>query len=440
MSNRTLIPSLSANVGDWKYYICVMKYAQVAKEIQFAYELGGNSDLNSLIQRGISTRTRDIVEYLLKSEHRFLGALIVAVWGGNPNFTSVQMENDEGLLAGLDNAFGVLTFDGSQQYFALDGQHRLRAIKDSIKKNQELGKEEICVILVSHFETDEGKERTRRLFTNINKNAKSTTKGENIALDEDNGFSIITRRLINEHNFLKEDGRVIVFTRNDQEGEISIASGTIPNAHKKAFTTITTLYEMCCDIGHELDTTMKLSQRPTDDVLEDSYKILSERIDQLLLKCGNIPQKFATQSAKDIRCPKGKEGEGHAFMRSMIQRAVTRCMKNVLEQNSVKWEDLTDRLQKLDWRLSAAPWVSVVNNNGGKIKMLTGRDYVALLDELLKVHLAPNSKSEIKRALSKYKELKNHKYPLQEDAFYSNLPPEGAQIHDNEKDIDENKI
>jgi DNA sulfur modification protein DndB len=28
----------------------------------------------------------------------------------------------------------VLTFDGTQQYFVPDGQHRLRAIKDALKQ------------------------------------------------------------------------------------------------------------------------------------------------------------------------------------------------------------------------------------------------------------------------------------------------------------------
>lgn len=422
VSNRTLIPALRAKVGDWKYYICVMKYAQVSKEINFAYELGGNSDLNNLIQRGITSRTKDIVDYLLKSSHRFLGALIVAVWGGNPNFTSVQMENDQGLLDGLDNAFGVLTFDGSEQYFALDGQHRLRAIKDAIKNKPELGSEEICVILVSHFETQEGKERTRRLFTNINKYAKTTTKGENIALDEDNGFAILTRRVISEHNFLKEEGRVIVFTRNDKEGEISIASGNIPPGHKKAFTTIATLFEMLKDIGHELDISMNLSFRPTDDVLEDSYNILSQRLDEILINCGDIPGSFSkVLTAKEIRCPKNKEGNGHPFMRSMIQRAVTRVIAKLIERKTVNWEILLKRLSNLDWRLSEAPWISVVSLNGDKVKMLTGRNNVELLEDLLLVHLAPNSKSEIKRALAKFKEIRGDKYQIPEETLYTNL-------------------
>jgi len=55
-----------------------MKYGEVARQVNFAYELGGNDELNTLIQRGISARTKGITDYLLKSKHRFLGGLVVA--------------------------------------------------------------------------------------------------------------------------------------------------------------------------------------------------------------------------------------------------------------------------------------------------------------------------------------------------------------------------
>ena len=73
MSNLTLIPALRCKVDTWRYYICRMKYAEVAREMQFAYELSSNAELGQLIQRGISARTKAITEYLLKSPHRFLG-------------------------------------------------------------------------------------------------------------------------------------------------------------------------------------------------------------------------------------------------------------------------------------------------------------------------------------------------------------------------------
>ena len=139
MPNRTFIPAFKARVGDWDYYICLMKYAEVRRGVEFAYALGGNKDLATMIQRGISERTKDITAYLINSPHRFLGSLIVAVWGGDPVYQAVQIADPDDLLKGIDSDFGLLTFDGSQRYFALDGQHRLKAITRSSQHQTRIG-------------------------------------------------------------------------------------------------------------------------------------------------------------------------------------------------------------------------------------------------------------------------------------------------------------
>lgn len=423
MSNRVLIPALKARVGDWNYYICVMKYAQIKKQIEFAHDLGGNVDLGKLIQRGISERTKDITEYLLKSEHRFLGAIIVAAWGGDPKYLSVEMDNANGVLDGLDNAFGVLTFDDSVRYFALDGQHRLKAIIDAVKIDPVLGNEEICVILVSHYDTDDGRKKTRRLFSNINKNARKTTAGEDIALDEDDGYSILTRRFIDEHPFLMESGRVIVFTKLGDSGEISVAGGAIPKTDKKAVTTITTLHEILINLGFSLKPTMqKRTIRPPEEDLEESFEILKTRLDDLFKSCGDWRKRVEdSASARDVRAPLKDEGAGHPMMRSMVQRAVTRVSKQIIEQG-VKWEDLIIRLQKLTWRLDSPPWTAIANTHEGVTTIKTSRDYARLLDALLLVHLAPNSKQEIIRARKDFKTLWNDNYPISEDQLTIHLP------------------
>ena len=55
--------------------------------------------------------------------------------GGNPTEQSVQVEGDTGLVDNIDDDFVILSFTGGEQYFALDGQHRLKAIKDAVKVN-----------------------------------------------------------------------------------------------------------------------------------------------------------------------------------------------------------------------------------------------------------------------------------------------------------------
>jgi DNA sulfur modification protein DndB len=421
VTNKTFIPAFKAKVGDWDYYICVMKYAEVARQVGFAYELGGNADLNTLIQRGLSHRTQAIKDYLMQSEHRFLGALLVAAWGGAPQYMSVSMDDPDGVLSGIDKQFGVLTFDGTQQYFALDGQHRLKAIKEALKSNPEVGQEDICVIMVSHYDTEEGKVRTRRLFTNINRNAKATTGAENIVLDEDDGPAIVTRRLITEHPFFSAQGVIKVFTRQGDEGELKLASGNVSQSEKRAFTTIANLYDMVRSLSFGLDPAMqKRDARPSDDVLESAYVAIGQRLDDLLKATGNIRESLlAGTSAKDIRFPKNNESGGHAFMRPVIQKAVARVSAQIAEQDVLPWSDVMERLSKLPWQIGQAPWTAVFNTSNNK--MVTAKENVDLLDDLVYIHVAAHSKQSITNARKEYKQVRGSTYPVSEEDLLANL-------------------
>ncbi|MEU9890134.1 DNA sulfur modification protein DndB [Sphaerisporangium sp. NPDC051011] len=429
MPSKTVVPAFQARVGNWTYYSCLMSYAAVAREINFAHELGGNKDLGTMIQRGVGVRTTEITNYLLTNKNRFLGAIIVAVWGGEPNYIPVEIEKSVenlGVLDGMDRNFGVLTFDGTHQFFALDGQHRLRAIKDAVKRDPELGREDINVIVVPHFDDAEGRRRTRRLFTNINRNAVKTTAGENIALDEDDGFAILTRRLLDEHAFLKRDDVVQVFSKQGSDGELRLAGRSV-GVNGTAWTTIGVLYDFLTELGFGLDSSMNhISQRATDEVLDESYDIIVQRVDELLAVCGDLRNRYLASSApRELRAPKGRDGEGHAFMRPVVQMQVVKAARHIIEQNLINWPTLLDRLERLDWRIIAAPFSSVwleTPDGARKGKMITAKENAQLLYELLLVHLAPSSRAQIERAIRSYRQLKNSRYPVTPDDLAQRLP------------------
>lgn len=426
MATKTLIPALKAHVGDWPYYICSMKYGAVAREVNFAFELNhGNQELSMLIQRGLGERTDEIVKYLTNTTGRFLGAIIVAAWGGNPLYHPVTMQDPDGLLANLDSDFGVLEFNGAQQYFALDGQHRLKAIKDALKQNPDLGTEDLCVLIVSHFDTDEGRQRTRRLFTNINKHAKKTTKAEDIALDEDDSAAILTRRLLMEHSFLKQDGRVRVIGKAGEGGRLKLATGNVSKTDPKALFTMGGLYEIVKGLiaafqmdAHGCDASI----RPADEVLDETFDQVVLRLNELLKCCGDIESRLeASLSARDIRAPKNDETLGHPFMRAIIQRVIVDVVKFALTQKYRTWEELQKTLSELPWQLREAPWNTVISVDGIKVKMLTNRDYVTCLQKLLIAHLFPTTKVAVTDARREYKRLTKEQYPIPEENLVANI-------------------
>jgi len=432
MPSKTFVPAFKAQVGEWNYYLALMSYAQVAREINFAFELGVNKDLGSMIQRGIGVRTEDITKYLLTNERRFLGSLIVAAWGGDPEYIPLRMAESEeqGMLDGVDREFGVLTFDGTHQFFALDGQHRLRAIKDACKQNPALGSEDIGVIIVPHSDTLEGRQITRRLFTNINRNAVKTTVQENIALDEDDGFAILTRRLLDEHTFIGDDGVVQVFSKKGDEGELKLATRQV-NVGLSAWTTIGVLYDLIKTLGWDLDGTMhKLTERATDEVLDTSYKTLTTRVEELLKASGNLPARYkSATSGKELRAPKGLESSGHPFMRPVVQIQVARAVRAVVSQGLLTWDEAMAKLKTFDWTISSPPfsavWQLTPTAARAQGKMATGKDATDLLFDLLVVHLAPTSKAQVDRAIAAYRSVKGGKYPVVKETLQGGIvtPP-----------------
>lgn len=418
MPSKTFVPAFEAKVGKWTYYCCLMSYAAVARGVNFAYELGGNLDLATMIQRGVGARTADITDYLLHNENRFLGSLIVAAWGGHPEYIPLEMEKtqeNQDVLSGMDRNFGVLTFDDTHQFFALDGQHRLKAIKDAVKRDTSLGQEDISVIVVPHFDNELGRRRTRRLFTNINRNAVKTTNQENIALDEDDSFAILTRRFLDDHEFLKKKDVVQVFSRMGADGELRLATRQV-SVTGTAWTTIGVLYDIISELGFDLDQSVhKAAQRATDEILDESYDVIAQRIDELLPACGDLRRRYEALSApKELRAPKGRDGEGHPLMRPVVQVQVARAIRHILEQKQLGWADIMKRLSNLDWRMDAAPFLAVWQETPDatrKGRMISAKENSQLLLDLLFAHLAP-SKSNVDRAMRSFKTIKNIKYPV----------------------------
>ena len=104
---------------------------------------------------------REIVQYLARQEHWFFSSIVVAALEGDPHWIPVEISEVPTMqifanYSPLDDTFGVLRFDGKQRYYALNGQHRLSAIKALIDRDSDtwrdappgFAEEEISVIVV----------------------------------------------------------------------------------------------------------------------------------------------------------------------------------------------------------------------------------------------------------------------------------------------------
>ena len=99
--NPLLLPALRAHMGDWVYYIAMMKLTDIAERVQFAKDIHKSEKLNEFIQRNLLTsRADDIAEYLVNQPQRLFNSIIVGVYGGEPQWLEA-VRSREGFLEGL---------------------------------------------------------------------------------------------------------------------------------------------------------------------------------------------------------------------------------------------------------------------------------------------------------------------------------------------------
>jgi len=153
----------------------------------------------------------------------------------------------EDVVAGI----GILSLNGEEELFTLDGQHRLIGIKEAVAEAPHLGEDELSIIFIAHRTDLNGMERTRRLFTTLNKNTVRVLKGETVALDEDDTMAITARRLVTENPMFMED-RIL-----------NNATDNVPKSNQTCLTTIGNLYDLLRILFTEVYVISK-EKSPTD--------------------------------------------------------------------------------------------------------------------------------------------------------------------------------
>ncbi len=131
-----LYPAMKAKMGDWNYYIVRMKMREIAMEVQLAPDIHKDQTLSEAVQRTLKTKyvKGEIVRYLARRPDRFFSSIVVAAMEGDPYWTEVKMDEDAvpeifTKTEFLADSFGILSFGEEPKYYALDGQHRVAAIK-----------------------------------------------------------------------------------------------------------------------------------------------------------------------------------------------------------------------------------------------------------------------------------------------------------------------
>lgn len=333
-----ILPALRGVMGDWVYYSCLMDLGELSERVNYAEEIHKNEFLSDMIQRHLKRgRAAKIAEYLKQQPERFFNSLVIATYGGQPNWHALSdvhglaARNDlKDLDEGTISSVGFLTFTGEEKLFALDGQHRLAGIKKAVKEGLDDDPfDDISVIFVGHKDSRRGLERTRRLFTTLNKTARPVSKGEIIALDEDDVMAICVRRLIEQTHLFAS--KRIAF----------VASNNMPPANATSLTTIANLYDVLTILFTSASSGLKKKKadlqrvRPDDEELEAYFQFAKEYFVELRKKFKALDEFFnATDTEPVIKKYRGGHG-GHILFRPIGLEIMTRVVSRLTQDMSL---------------------------------------------------------------------------------------------------------
>ena len=276
---------------------------------------------------------------------------------------------------------GFLALPGKERLIALDGQHRLLAMKLCLKGNSaisaamlgnkkmtpqmmalephpELADEEISVIFV------EGKDalKIRKIFNKVNKYARQTGRGQNIITADDDIFAIISRRLFSKGQILEKIGK----------NELVNWSSNTLSQRSKQLTTVSALYTIAETLAKDRGWTSKTmpdNEDEIDEVYEENVELTKEDKPVSQLRDDNLLMKPVT----------------HMALAHVAYYA---------KQKGIEWSEVVEKLNKVNWSMDNSLWFNILVVPAKKKKVITGKESIKAAGLVISYMVMGESMSE----------------------------------------------
>ena len=362
-----ILPALRGRMGDWIYYSALMNIVEISKRVSFTNDIYKNKSLSDMIQRSLDeTRGKEIAKYIRDQKERFFNSLVIAIYDGEPNWyevSSVKALDDTLSTELIDEAtlasVGLLTLRGDESLFAIDGQHRLAGIKRATGDGfDQADPDDLSVIFVAHNQSEQGLERTRRLFTTLNKTAKPVSKGDIIALDEDDVMAICARRLIEKTTLF--GGTRIAFVPNNN----------MPATNLYSLTTIGNLYDVLTMIFTKFPSPLQKHRkdlqinRPPDEKLDNYFEYAVEFFKLLGKALPELQEFFDSKDTKStVRDNRGTHG-GSAIFRPIGIEIFVEIISRLMEKYNYDLEQAIELVSRLPRKLGSEPYAGLMWDTG----------------------------------------------------------------------------
>ena len=421
-----------AKMGDTESYITSVPLKWVATNVNYAKELpvfrrhisddNKRISINDTTLQYIQQREPDhrrqlpMAIYLATRKYHKFGPLIIVAYKD----WVYERKSDKWGLDGhaLESSLSFKSMDSNTclvdldiantKYFALDGQHRLMAIKglrdlldgrleakrkdgesmpkkavtsDEIEEYYRLKGERFgldidrfqglldesvgieIIPAVQHGDTlEEATSRLRNIFVDVNETAKRLEKGELALLDENDGFRIAARTILTKHELFQSENGLRVNTKTNNVTETS-----------DDYTTLTTIVEISKEYLQRHEEFKSLAEltlgkkefgylRPEDETIENSLEKLQEYFDAIK----SIPSHRNMVQGASVRDLRSRDGNDNILFWPIAQMALAAALAELQVEKGNSLTELIDVIAEheakgeLRLRSETAPWFGIL--------------------------------------------------------------------------------
>lgn len=375
------IPAIRGTLGELTYYTATFTFKQIAERVKPAdEELHTSKSLREQLQRALSDNHKSITEYILTQKEHFFNALVLAVYNGDPTWNELEFEYN-----GIRHySMGFLHLNGEERIFPVDGQHRVEGIKSALNTNPELENETITVIFIGHHNTRDGKEKTRRIFSTLNRYAKPVSLGDIIALDEDDIVAISTRDLLeNCPLFMNENVKIDkksskALADNDDKSFTSLI--TLYDTNKIIYTYYKSSYDHQKKIYNGKKITELLKFRPSQQEIDDFYSYLLD-FWALFIKTFPGVKSYVDNchNEKAASNYRNKETGGLLYFRPV---ALPKLIKAIFETKirlRIELDEVIENFSKIEFSISKKPWTNLLWDAKTQTMVMKYKTYISYM-------------------------------------------------------------
>jgi DNA sulfur modification protein DndB len=333
-------------MGGLDYFVSVVTLGEAARMVDYVEDVDSWTDETPpelKLQRKLNLQRveREMVPYLLSADDHFYSALTVEIRStlDSDNDDPINFTEQQSFPGGVQ--FGLLTLDGTECLYALDGQHRLKSIELAIRHKPTLAREHITLILVPQLSLS----RSQTLFSDLNRNARVPPKSINLLFTHREELARVSKALAHSVPLLRD--------RVNMEGNF-LANGS------RHFVTLSTLYEMSKAL---LANREGADEQESLTELEEIWLVLSQAIPEWRLVAEN------EEHPAYLR-------QRYLHMHGVGQQGIALAIARVRRETPRKWRAAATRLGRLDWQLTNPQWEGVglqagrVNNTATSIRLL----------------------------------------------------------------------